>query len=283
MPVARTRKPKKAQKAQKARRSRKAQGTQRARNDSGGGGRGRGPRPGRGPGESGGRRRLAAALLAGVLVCVLALGALAVLRPGDDGEGGGGVRTLPEGHPALELARRDAEDPLALGPADAPVVMIEYVDFQDAFAGIHARETWDDLVGEYVETGVLRIEFRNYPIFGPESDAAARASWAAGRQNCFWAFYRAALGEEFHRDSGRFSEEGVRELAEEAGVPDLERFVADMESEEAGEAVARDAEEAYGLGITSTPSFLVNGHPLQGARPFAEFQELIDPLYEASQ
>ncbi|ONK11990.1 thioredoxin domain-containing protein [Streptomyces sp. MP131-18] len=234
------------------------------------------------------RRKLAAALLAAVLVGVLMIGVLSAIGPpGGDEEGDaqeqGEVQPLPEGHPALDLARRDADDPLAVGPADAPVVMIEYVDFQDAFAGIHARGTHGELVEEYVGTGALRIEVRNFPINGPESDAAARAAWAAGQQDRFWEFHDAAFAEEFHRDSGRFDEDGVLALAEAADVPDLARFEADMASDEAGEAVGRDAQEAYDLGVTSTPSFLLNGQALHGARSADEFRDVIDQLYEAAE
>ncbi|MDT0346171.1 DsbA family protein [Streptomyces litchfieldiae] len=275
MPVARTRKPKNGKKP-----------------SGRGGARPPGPPRPAVARRGGGPRRLAAALLAAALVCVLTVAALSALSPdsGGSADSGGsgasgeeGVEPLPEDHPALELARRDAGDPLALGETDAPVVMIEYVDFQDAFSGIHARDTHDQLVSEYVDAGVLRIEFRNYPIYGPESDAAARAAWAAGRQGRFWEFYEAALAEEFHQNSGRFDEDGVRELARQAGVADLDRFAADMDSEEAGEAVGRDAEEAFDLGVTSTPSFLINGQALQGARPMDEFRELIDQLSEAEQ
>jgi protein-disulfide isomerase len=159
--------------------------------------------------------------------------------------------------------------------------MIEYADFQDAFVGIYARETHDQLVAEYVDAGVLRIEFRNYPINGPESDNAARASWAAGQQGRFWEFHEAALAEEFNFDSGRFDEDGLRELAAQAGVPDIDRFLRDMDSEEAGNAVERDAVEAGEIGITTVPSFLIDGHPLSGAQPLDAFRDVIDPLYEA--
>ncbi|ARQ68982.1 DsbA family protein [Streptomyces marincola] len=277
MPVARTRKT-------KTRNSKGASGAGKAKGRGGGS---RGGRPGAGP-DRGGRRRFGAAVLAAVLVCALAVGVLSAIgSPGGQEEAAapedGEVQPLPEGHPALELARRDAGDPLALGSADAPVVMLEYVDFQDAFAGVHARETHAALVEEYVDAGVLRVEFRNFPVHGPESDTAARAAWAAGQQDRFWEFHDVALGEEFHQNSGRFDEDGVRELAERAGVADLERFEADLASEESGEAVGRDAEEAYRLGVTATPSFLINGHALQGARPADEFRDMIDQLYEATE
>ncbi|WP_019431574.1 DsbA family protein [Streptomyces sp. AA0539] len=237
------------------------------------------------------KRPLTFVVLAAVLVLVLVFGAMAALfssgnstadnqrnpTPGD-----GTLQPLPEGHPALALARRDADDPLALGAADAPVVMIEYSDFQSAFSGTHARGVHHELIEEYVESGALRIEFRNFPVYGPESDAASRAAWAAGQQGRFWEFYDAAFAEEFHRDTGRFSEEGLRELAEAAGVPDVERLLADMESPEADEAVATDAEEGVELGATTTPAFLLNGYPIVGAQSMDTFRETIDQLLDAA-
>lgn len=236
------------------------------------------------------KRPITTLALAVVIVGTLVLGLLAAVGGGgagggNDGQQGPGdgaeqsVQPLPEDHPALALARRDADDPLALGDPDAPVVMLEYADFQCAFCGIYARDTRPQLLEEYVDEGVLRVEFRNFPVYGPESDTAARASWAAGEQGRFWEFYDAVFAEEFHRDSGRLAEDGAVRLAEQAGVPDLERFRADLESEEAGEAVARDAEEAYELGVTTTPAFLINGHPLVGSQPADAFRELIDALH----
>lgn len=74
----------------------------------------------------------------------------------------------------LALARRDSGDALAVGRADAPVVMIEYSDFQCPFCGRFARETEPELNRSHVDRGVLRIEWRNFPVFGEESEQAAR-------------------------------------------------------------------------------------------------------------
>lgn len=236
------------------------------------------------------KRPVTMMVLVVLIVGSLVLGGLAAFGGGggqQSGEPGGRagddtIQPLPEDHPVHTLARRDADDPLALGSVDAPVVMIEYSDFQCAFCGIHARDTEPELIEEYVDTGTLRIEFRNFPVFGPESDAAARASWAAGRQGRFREFHGAAFEDEFHQNSGRFDDDGVLELAERAGVPDLDQFTADMESVEAGEAVELDAEEGYELGIDSTPAFLINGHPVLGAKPIDTFRDTIDQLHEAA-
>ncbi|WP_405658131.1 DsbA family protein [Streptomyces sp. RK9] len=172
------------------------------------------------------------------------------------------------------LARRDAKDPLAQGKADAPVVMIEYADFKCGFCGKFARDTEPDLVKKYVEDGTLRIEWRNFPIFGEDSERAARGAWAAGRQGKFWQFHEAAYADGA-KEKG-FGDGRLKELAREAGVGDVERFARDAGSDAARAAVKKDQEEGYKLGATSTPSFIVNGQPIAGAQPDAVFEQAID-------
>ncbi|MEW5529504.1 DsbA family protein [Streptomyces virginiae] len=171
------------------------------------------------------------------------------------------------------LARREAGDKLALGRADAPVVLIEYSDFKCGYCGKFARDTEPELVKKYVDNGTLRIEWRNFPIFGAESEAAARAAWAAGQQDRFAAFHSAAYADG-SKEKG-FAEPRLLELAREAGVPDLDRFKADMAGEQAAAALKKDQEEGYRIGVTSTPSFLVNGRPIAGAQPLAAFTAAI--------
>ncbi|WP_329118127.1 DsbA family protein [Streptomyces sp. NBC_01353] len=184
-------------------------------------------------------------------------------------------------YPELEAyARRDASDKLALGRADAPVVLIEYADFKCGYCGKFARDTEPELMKKYVDNGTLRIEWRNFPIFGEESEAAARASWAAGRQGRFWEFHKAAYAEGA-KEKG-FGKERLTALAKEAGVPDLARFTKDMDGAAAKTAVSKDQEQGYSLGATSTPSFLVNGRPIAGAQPIETFTEAIDAAAKAA-
>ncbi|MFI5661784.1 DsbA family protein [Streptomyces sp. NPDC051684] len=176
----------------------------------------------------------------------------------------------------LALARRDASDALAVGRADAPVVLIEYADFQCPFCGQFARETGPELLRRYVDKGVLRIEWHNFPVFGKESEQAALAGWAAGRQKKFWPFYDTAFGKPRERNAGEFSTEKLVAMAREAGVPDLDRFRSDMAGAAARKAVSHDQDEGYQLGVTSTPAFLVNGRPVLGAQPLKTFVSTIE-------
>ncbi|MFE9174868.1 DsbA family protein [Streptomyces sp. NPDC007126] len=195
----------------------------------------------------------------------------------------GSAAPAPADESLLALARRDASDPLAVGRADAPVVLIEYSDFQCPFCGRFARTTKPELLRSYVDKGILRIEWRNFPIFGEESEQAALAGWAAGRQNKFWEFHDVAYGKPRERNSGAFDAENLIAMAREAGVADIERFQADMASDRARSAVRADQEEGYNLGVTSTPAFLVNGKPILGAQPTATFEEAVETAADTAE
>lgn len=233
------------------------------------------------------RKKKNIALVAGVVVVAAVLGVASYTATKPEkpatavaeksaGSGGSASAAPREGvYPELAaLARRDAKDPLAQGKADAPVVMIEYADFKCGFCGKFARDTEPDLVKKYVDDGTLRIEWRNFPIFGEDSERAARGAWAAGRQGRFWEFHEAAYADGA-KEKG-FGDGRLKELAREAGVGDVERFARDADGDAARAAVKKDQEEGYKLGATSTPSFIVNGQPIAGAQPDAVFEQAIE-------
>ncbi|MCX5272283.1 DsbA family protein [Streptomyces virginiae] len=215
---------------------------------------------------------------AGVALAAITLGLVSwqATAPDSTGSAGSAAEAAPATDPTAELkalARRESGDKLAVGRADAPVVLIEYSDFKCGYCGKFARDTEPELVKKYVQDGTLRIEWRNFPIFGAESEAAAKAAWAAGQQDRFDAFHAAAYAGG-SKEKG-FAEPRLVELAREAGVPDLERFKADMAGEQAASALRKDQEEGYRIGVTSTPSFLLNGRPIAGAQPLDTFTAAI--------
>ncbi|MFD7428383.1 DsbA family protein [Streptomyces sp. NPDC059818] len=223
---------------------------------------------------------------AGIVVAAALLGYVSYRATAPDSPGSGSsavaeVSADPEAgvYPELaKLARRDAGDRLAQGRPDAPVVLIEYADFKCGYCAKFARDTEPALVKKYVDNGTLRIEWRNFPIFGAESETAARASWAAGQQGRFWQFHSAAYAEGV-KEKG-FGKDRLKALAQQAGVADLDRFQADTDGAAAAAAVSKDQEQGYGIGATSTPSFLINGRPLAGAQPTQTFVDAIEQAAE---
>ncbi|WP_367138783.1 MULTISPECIES: DsbA family protein [Streptomyces] len=234
-------------------------------------------------------RRLAAlgAILA-LVAAVVAVGMAIGKDGGDSGKRGPAASGDPSADPmrgAYERAeqatsRRKDGDPLALGRKDAPVVLVEYADYQCSYCGKFTRDSQPELIKKYVDQGVLRIEFRNFPIFGKDSERAARASWAAGQQGKFWQFHDEVYAK--LRKGDALAEDKLADMAGKAGVSDIDRFRSDLNGSAAEEAVKKDQQEGYDLGVTSTPSFLVGGRPIAGAQPMAAFDEAIEQARAAA-
>ncbi|AXH96483.1 DsbA family protein [Ornithinimicrobium avium] len=181
----------------------------------------------------------------------------------------------------LSLQRRDADDLLAVGDVEAPVVMIEYADYRCPYCARFTLETRPALQ-DLVDEGTLRIEFRDFVIFDEQSHAAAVAARAAAEQGVGQEFAAAV----FARSSSGHAELARRDLldvAEEAGVPDLARFEERMDAPDLVADVDADTAEARALGLSSTPTFLVNTTVVRGAQPAEHFQQVIAKELERAQ
>lgn len=227
-------------------------------------------------------------IVAAVLLAVSLLG-----RGGDPGVAGAQEVTptgTPEGPVAEvvqpeqealpDLARRDAADPMAAGPVDAPVSLVVYSDFQCPFCALWTVQTQPAML-ERAEAGDLRIEWRDINVFGQESLSAARAAYAAGLQGRYVDYHDALFEDGEKRPAGELDDESLIALAGELGL-DTERFAADLASEQVAAGVGANIDEALQLGAFSTPAFLLGGTPILGAQPTEVFvQALEDALAKA--
>jgi protein-disulfide isomerase len=208
---------------------------------------------------------------------------------GADADEGRPVQDVRQSEPAPQdddplaaLARREPGDPMALGDADAPVVMIAYSEFQCPFCGKFARDTEPELVKRYVENGTLRIEWRDFPYLGPESRVAALGGRAAAEQDRFWQFHDAMYDDQLPPNSGHLDEDYLVGVAEEAGL-DVDRFRGQLHrADDLAKAVDEDFTEGQSIGVNGTPAFLVNGRPIMGAQPLAVFSKAIEQAARAA-
>ncbi len=128
---------------------------------------------------------------------------------------------------------------------------------------------------KYVENGTLRLEWRDFPYLGQESVNAALAARAAQDQGMFWEYHDLL----YENQSGGFSEERIIELARETGL-DVERFEEDLASGRFEQAVERDFREGQQMGITGTPTFVINGRVLAGLQPLEVYEDAIEQAEE---
>lgn len=219
-----------------------------------------------------------------VLVVVLVLVAAGLItyfatKPSGESAAGGQTQSRSDqsqAGPLDTLARRADGDPMAVGKVDAPVTMVMYSDYRCPFCAKFSRDTEPELLRRYVEPGVLRIEWRDLPIFGEESLVAARAGRAAAEQGKFWEFNHALYAASPETGHPDLTPKALRGFAREAGVADLDRFAAALNETRFDAQIKADANEATALGVSSTPTFIINGEPVLGAQPLEAFTSVID-------
>ncbi len=159
------------------------------------------------------------------------------------------------------------DDPF-VGPADAPITIVEFSDFNCPYCEKWHVETFQPLMAAYPDQ--IRFVYRDFPITSAESLVAAQAAQCAGDQDAYWPFHDSLL-------TGGLSlgREAYEQYAARLGL-DTAALLACLDNEKYRDEVESDARYAAGLGASGTPTFFINGLPLVGAQPLAQFQAVID-------
>lgn len=197
-------------------------------------------------------------------------------------------RMLTEPEPATDPPPiiPSADDDPVLGSSDAPITIIEFSDFQCPFCARFYTETLPDLKSAYIETGVAKLVYRDFPIqsIHPNAVAAAVASECAHEQDAYWDYHDILF-------------ENMRlwgDLDSVSAIEVFQTYAADMEldtdafdeclgSGDHISEVASDYADGVSYGVTGTPAFFVGndqvGYVLvSGAQPFSVFQTAIERI-----
>lgn len=206
------------------------------------------------------------------------------------------LRELQEIRKLLQSQNRPAAAPDALptapiniakepfrGPANAKVALIEYSDYECPFCARYDKDTYPQIIKEYVDTGKIRYVWRDLPLsFHKNAFKAAEAAHCAGEQGKFWEMHDRL----FENNKSL----GPSELPKHAEALKLNPapFLQCLESGRFAADIRTDITEANSAGVTGTPTFLIgliqpNGtvkvvRKLVGAKPFAEFKAAFDSL-----
>lgn len=187
---------------------------------------------------------------------------------------------VPEDHPPISVAEQIEGlprheitlghlDPV-LGPEDAPILLIEFSDFECPFCQRHFQQVYPQLQSTYPD--LIQYVFLDFPLTSihPNAVPAAEASLCAFEQDAFWPFHDLL----FEASQG-FSRSAYESYAAELGL-DLDAFAQCLDDGRYNEEVLADLEQGLEIGVSSTPTFFINGIGLVGAQPFDVFAEIID-------
>jgi protein-disulfide isomerase len=153
------------------------------------------------------------------------------------------------------------------GPADAPVKVVTFIDFQCAPCA-QLKGVLEKIRHEFGSD--VQLFVRHYPRpFHADAPLAAHASLAAGEQGKFWEYYGRLLD-----NQKELQRPALDKHARELGL-DLERFAGDLDRGRFVDAVKADMDLGRALGVSTTPTTYVNGRPLRGSPRHETIQRLV--------
>ncbi len=166
-----------------------------------------------------------------------------------------------------------ADDRASRGPKEAPIVLVEYADFQCPYCR-QGYDTVREVEKKY--GGSVRFVYKHLPLdFHPLAMPAAKRFEAIALQSEDKAmkFHDEVFSNQ--DELAQKKEEFLDDVAGKVGA-DVARMRKDMESPAVQKRIKEDMEEAKKFGFQGTPSFLVSGISFRGVRPFQEFEEIIE-------
>jgi protein-disulfide isomerase len=166
-------------------------------------------------------------------------------------------------------------DDHTLGPAGAPVTVLEYGDYECPFCRGAYRDVHRMLD---LYPGSILFAFRNFPIqqLHPHAEQAAEAAEAAAAQGKFWEMYELLL-----RPSSSLDLDSLVSHARDLDL-DIERFRQEVTGRAYAARIEADVREGFRNGVNATPKFYVNGERIDGKIPLEGLEDAIRATIRAA-
>lgn len=161
-----------------------------------------------------------------------------------------------------------ANDAPAIGPANAPITIVEWSDYQCPFCK-RAHPTVEQVLSEYKDK--IRFVYLDFPLsFHQRAWPASVAVHCAEDQGKFWEYHR-----NLFEANGDLSAADLNKRASDLGL-DAAAFGACMDSKKFDAKIQSNFEGGQAVGVTGTPAFFINGRMLVGAQPIETFRQVIN-------
>jgi protein-disulfide isomerase len=196
-----------------------------------------------------------------VILGVVALGGAWVLFNQMGGGGGTPATTL---QPVVMTPEQLQRVPgISKGQPNAPVVIMEFADFQCPACGGFARFS-EPLIQDYINDGPVRFVWYDFPLVQIHRNAmlASRAGRCANEQNQFWPFHDYVFGQQGEWSESTDAVDLFVRYAQQAGL-DRAAFATCLRSEKYQKEVSESYELGNTLGVTGTPTLFINGKKVQ--------------------
>jgi protein-disulfide isomerase len=191
----------------------------------------------------------------------------------------------PPQQPPLPMTMDISKSP-TMGNKNAPLVLIEFTDYQCPFCRRHFETVHQQLVKTYVDTGQLKLVLKEFPLqkLHPNAPRAAMAAQCAGSQNSYWPMHDLLF-----RNQTRVQMADLKSFAVSLGL-DSELFMNCMKERLFTSNIIEDFNLGVTAGVKGTPFFFFGRNNktspdmitveqyFYGAKTFEEFKQMIDTL-----
>jgi protein-disulfide isomerase len=171
-----------------------------------------------------------------------------------------------------KFPEREIVDGLTAGDPAAPIIVVEYADFQCPGCQNVFTYLEPEIIRDYINTGKVYYIYEPFSFVGPESYRATEAAYCAADQGKFWDFHDLLFTNWAGENNGAFSDENLFKFASQIDF-DQEAFAECFNSGKYTQRVLDKNAEISAVGIQSTPSFTVNGQSVLSS-------QLLDVLAE---
>ena len=171
-----------------------------------------------------------------------------------------------------------------LGDPDAPITLVEFGDYQCHYCNVFFQSIEKDILKNYVDTGKVKIIFKDYNIIGEDSVKASQGAHCANDQGLFWEYHDILYSNWTGENNGWASSENLAIFAQQIGL-NMNKWSECMNKGSHSQIILKSNDDARTLQLTGTPAFfIINSEgevsKLFGAQPFEVFKKIFDEQLE---
>ena len=171
-----------------------------------------------------------------------------------------------------------------LGNPNAPITLVEFGDYQCHYCHVFFESIEGKIIKNYIETGKVKMIFKDYNIIGKDSVKASQGAHCANDQGLFWEYHDILYSNWTGENNGWASGANLANYAQDIGL-EMNQWTDCMSQQKHSKTILTSNEDAKKLQLTGTPAFFVINSDGQvsklfGAQPFEVFERLFDEQLE---
>ena len=187
----------------------------------------------------------------------------------------------PQAPVAVDVSKVKIDNEPFIGNANAPVTMAYWYDYQCPFCQKNEVETMPQIVKDYVDTGKLKIVFKDYQFLSEDSQRLGKVSRAVWETvpSKFYAWHKAVYDNQGTENTGWATDAKILSITTGVlGTADAQKVMqlAVKNSDAYQKEMDSDKAEGTAMGISGTPGAIIGKQLVSGAQPYSAFQAAVE-------